>query len=73
VHNDVSTPKDHGIEYEELRRGSSSGKRDSEVWEETDTFRFETCIIQVQFYFIAGLQRMCIGFSIWLESWLVRK
>jgi hypothetical protein len=57
--------KSHGMEYEGLRRGSSSGQRDGvEVWEETDSFRFVTCIIQLRFYFLAGYGGMCVGFSI---------
>jgi hypothetical protein len=54
--------KSHGMEYEGLRRGSSSGQRDSLVWwEETGSFRFTTCIIQVQFCFLAGYRGCASG------------
>jgi hypothetical protein len=54
--------KNHGMEYEGLRRGSSSGQRDGmEVWEETDSFQFVTCIIQVQFYCLVGYRGCASG------------
>lgn len=68
--------KSHGMGYEGLRRGSSSDQRGGvELWEETGSFRFATCIFQVQFHFLAGYRGMCVGFSIryGLRVGLVRK
>jgi hypothetical protein len=66
VPNDVSTPKATGWNM----KGYAAGHRrasvmDWELWEETDSFRFATCIIiQVPVLLPCWLKRMCVGFSI---------